>query len=259
MKKTAILALSILMALCVGMFTGVSATIGDAYPASPAAGFAAPSGANILRGELFGGGSWNNGANTFDRAFDGLESTFYDPIGRGDLGYVGMRMSAPHILVEVRVLPRVPRVESWRRFDGAEIQGSNDGTTWTTLWTSPAPNTTGTWHVIPASELQNNTGWTHFRYVNPGPDTADGDLTRAMHGDVGGVEFWGNPAAAGGTPTTAAPGTTAAAGTTAAGTTAGGGTVTAPPTGDGMMIVVIAAIFASATFFVIASRRRIKN
>ena len=82
------------------------------------------------------------------------------------------------IFASIAILSR----DGWaERFEGAMIQGSNDGENWTTLWTSPAAAESTTEYKI-ITDFENNTGYSQFRYFN-----------ETKHGDVAEVEFYGAP------------------------------------------------------------------
>ena len=109
-------------------------------------------------------------------AFDGDIATFFDPLGVGD-GFCGIDAGESYILDKVVIMSR----DGWNaRFNGAMIQGSNDGENWTTLWTSDGEGTNPDWYTV--TEFENNTGYSQFRYYNT-----------TEHGDVAEVEFYGNP------------------------------------------------------------------
>ncbi len=144
------------------------------YPASGESG-------NIMIGTVIGNetgwdGTEGSGAAS---AFDGKANTFFDPLGQGD-GYCGMQMSETYILEKVAILSRHVDTDYNSRFKGAQIQGSNDGENWTSLWQSDTTGTAPEYYIV--TEFENNTGYTMFRYFND-----------ADHGDVAEVEFYGQP------------------------------------------------------------------
>jgi len=170
-----------------------------AYPSSPGE-LGQPAYGGIMWGQLHGcrtGWGGTNEASGVRAAFQGNANTFFDPAGETQDCFVGMIMPEPYFLTEVRILRRAGRND---RFDGMMLQGSNDGAAWTTLHHvqlipgdpgvgAPIGNTgrryllsSEGWRVIPAYEIEHNTGWTHFRWVTQGP---------GLHGDVAEVEFWG--------------------------------------------------------------------
>ena len=118
----------------------------------------------------------DNAAAGAAAAFDGDIATFFDPLGVGD-GFCGIDAGESYILDKVVIMSR----DDWNaRFNGAMIQGSNDGENWTTLWTSDGEGTNPDWYTV--TEFENNTGYSQFRYYNT-----------TEHGDVAEVEFYGNP------------------------------------------------------------------
>ncbi len=144
------------------------------YPSSGADG-------SIINGTVIGNaeGWGGNAAAGAAAAFDGDPATFFDPLGKGD-GFCGMDAGEPYILDKVVILSRYVDYDWNERFDGAQIQGSNDGENWTTLWTSDTVGTAPEYYTV--TEFENNTGYSQFRYYN-----------EKNHGDVAEVEFYGNP------------------------------------------------------------------
>ena len=142
------------------------------YPASGTEG-------SLVIGTVIGNETgWGDNADAgASAAFDGSPSTFFDPLGVGD-GFCGIDAGESIILEKVAILSR----DGWAdRFNGAMIQGSNDGQTWTTLWTSSAAAGSTTEYTI-ITDFENNTGFSQFRYYN-----------ETNHGDVAEVEFYGTP------------------------------------------------------------------
>ncbi len=146
-----------------------------AAPTYPASG----AGDNVINGTVIGNetGWGDNAAAGAAAAFDGDPATFFDPLGVGD-GFCGMDAGESYILDKVAILSRDGFAD---RFDGAKIQGSNDGENWETLWTSDAQAASTTEYTI-VTEFENNTGYSQFRYFND-----------KNHGDVAEVEFYGAP------------------------------------------------------------------
>ena len=172
MKKTfgAIIAVLMVMAM---LAMSVSAYT-DAYPAS--GGGAA---GELLKGELYGTDPWDNGANTYDLAWDGDVMTFFDPAGVGEVNHVGVKLSEEYILTEIRIHPRDGFLD---RFNGATIQGSNDGETWTDVFMSAVPAEVAEYQIIKADAFiaGSNVGYIYYRYAN-----------NTIHGDVAEVELYG--------------------------------------------------------------------
>lgn len=146
-----------------------------AYPSS---GQEIPEGSVILKGDCIGEKNGWDGTESTGRssAFDGDIYTYYDPsIGANVDYYTGIRLSEPYVLTKVCIMPR----ENFNdRFDGAMIQGSNDGKKWRTLWQSESEASSWDWQVI--TDFKNNTGYTYYRYCND-----------RNHGDVAEVELYG--------------------------------------------------------------------
>ena len=168
-KRWIILTVILLLTM---MVQGIAA----AYPCSTRE---KPSDGVLLEGELFGtepyGG--NQGSN-FRKAWDGDRSTFFDPSeGATDSCYTGVMLDGTYILTQIRILPRSDFLD---RFDGAEIQGSNDGDTWETVWVSKNVASAAAFNYISPESFLNNEGYSMFRYVN-----------RKNHGDVAEIELYG--------------------------------------------------------------------
>ena len=172
MKKTlgaiiAVLMITAMLAMSVFAYT-------DAYPGS--GGGAA---GEILKGELFGTDPWGESENTYDKAWDGDVTTFFDPLGVGDTEHTAVKLSEEYILTEIRIHPRDGFLG---RFNGATIQGSNDGSTWTDIFVSDAEAAELDYQVIKADALiaGSNVGYIYYRYAN-----------NLEHGDVAEVELYG--------------------------------------------------------------------
>lgn len=150
------------------------------YPKSCNYGHPAPLSGKWIQGTAFGTNSYTDGANndTYDKAWDKDPSTFFDPAeAEPEERYTGIQTTEAYVLTEIRILPRYGWLD---RFKGASIQGSNDGKTWTTLWTSESEATEWDYQIISADKIENNTGYTVFRYVN-----------MINHGDVAEIELFG--------------------------------------------------------------------
>ena len=146
----------------------------EGYPSSGESG-------NIMIGTVIGNetgwdGTVGSGAAS---AFDGDPATYFDPLGVAD-GYCGMEFNEPYILEKVVILSRYVDANWNERFEGAMIEGSNDGEDWVTLWTSEEQGTAPDYYIV--TEFENNYGYTMFRYFND-----------YKHGDVAEVEFYGKP------------------------------------------------------------------
>lgn len=142
------------------------------YPASGQSG-------SLIVGTVIGNETGWDGteASGAASAFDGDRFTFFDPLNVGD-GYCGIKTDVPYVLEKAAILSR----DGWgERFNGAMIQGSNDGINWTTLWKSQnAAASTEKYTVV--TSFDNNTGYSCYRYYND-----------FEHGDVAEVEFYGRP------------------------------------------------------------------
>jgi F5/8 type C domain. len=154
------------------------------YPASPEWDFALPTDASLLVGEVIGTEPWGGGDAVAANVFDGDTATFFDPAGVGEANYAGQKLDQAYILTEVRVMSRDGFLD---RFNGATIQGSNDGETWTDIFVSAEAAPIPDYNIIKADQFIDgaNTGYSYFRYCN-----------NLNHGDVAEVEFYGNPAGA---------------------------------------------------------------
>jgi hypothetical protein len=153
-----------------------------AYPASTDHGCFKPEEGVLLEGTLFGAPSWSGGSgDSYERAWDGDPYTFYDPqVGASDASYTGIETDEPYVITEVRILPR----EGWlNRFEGARIQGSNDGVEWFTVWESRIPAKEWKYACYTGQRIDcPEEGYTMFRYVN-----------LHEHGDVAEIELYGMP------------------------------------------------------------------
>ena len=150
------------------------------YPASGESG-------NFLSGTVIGNatgwdGTEGSGASA---AFDGNPASYFDPPSKGGVNWCGMDFGKKIVLEKVVILSR----ENWNaRFNGATIDGSNDGVNWTTLYQASGEGTNPDYYVI--TEFENNTGYSMYRYHN-----------EVEHGDVAEIEFYGTDAPAEEAPT----------------------------------------------------------
>jgi hypothetical protein len=149
-------------------------TGGTTYPSSGQA----PATGSILNAAIIGNetGWGDNAATGSAAAFDGDIDTFFDPLGTGD-GYCGVDAGEPYTLTQVNIHSRSGYLD---RYLGAMIEGSDDDENWTTLYTADEAAPEYAWMTIPASALENNTGYRYYRYFN-----------MTSHGDVAEVEFYG--------------------------------------------------------------------
>lgn len=162
-----------------------SVAIYASYPASTDYGNFKPEAGELIEGTLIGTPSYSGGTHdTYDKAWDGDMYSYFDPqTGATDSCYTGIEAYEAYIVTEVRILPR----EGWLdRFQGAEIQGSNDGEEWETIWKSERPASEWKYYCYTGSRIDcPEEGYTMFRYVN-----------QYTHGDVAEIELYGTPVSA---------------------------------------------------------------
>ncbi len=147
----------------------------------PSSGVTPPDGSYIIKGELIGlEEGWGGNADAGRAAaFDGDINTYFDPLGTGD-GYAGVDAGEQYILTYIVIHPRDGQLP---RFDGAEINGSNDGENWELIWISEGEAEEWTWQEISADQFKiKEPTFRYFRYFN-----------EFTHGDVGEVELYGIP------------------------------------------------------------------
>lgn len=159
-----------------------SLTVYAAYPASTDHGCFKPEEGELIEGTLIGTPSYSGGTHdTYDKAWDGDPYTYFDPQnGATDSCYTGIEADEPYVITEVRILPR----EGWLdRFEGAVIQGSNDGEEWFTVWESKLKAKEWKYACYTGVRIDcPEEGYTMFRYVN-----------LYTHGDVAEIELYGRP------------------------------------------------------------------
>ena len=243
MKKT----ISTIIAVLLIATLSAVAVFAD-YPASPEWDFELPTDGALLMGEVIGTEPWGGGDAVAANVFDGDTATFFDPAGVGEANYAGLKLDQAYILTEIRVMSRDGFLD---RFNGATIQGSNDGETWTDIFISLEPAPIPDYNIIKADmfEAGANTGYSYYRYAN-----------NLNHGDVAEVEFYGNPVAAVAEPPAVeapvveevAPAEEAPAEVEAAPAPA----TTAPATFDVVTTIVIAGVVALIT--VAALKRKVR-
>ena len=138
-----------------------------------------------IEGTVIGGGGAYADTAAYACAFDGDAATFYDPAVAGPKCFTGIQTAEPYALTEVKIMPRATLHE---RTEGATIQGSNDGATWTTLaeYTAEDCLAADAEQAFISKTITDTNGYTMFRYVSNG----------TQHGDVAEVCFYGAPAAA---------------------------------------------------------------
>lgn len=137
-----------------------------------------------------GKGTWSNAVETIaTKAFDCDSSTFYDCdekneddpptaavlVGNeyGDytdeentLGYVGAHFDHAVVLKLARLMPRTgwasSKTDGSERYTGCKIEASNDGKTWTTLYTIEDVPVEGQFSEF---EIDNDTAYIYYRYL----------------------------------------------------------------------------------------------
>ncbi len=178
MKKLIVLAITLALVLSIASF---AEGVGEGYPGS---GITPPEGSAIIKGELIGlEAGWGENADAGRAAaFDGDPITFFDPLGTGD-GYAGIDAGEEYVLTYIAIHPRDGQLP---RFDGAEINGSNDGENWELIWISEGEAEEFKWYEIPADQFKiKEPSFRYYRYYN-----------EFTHGDVGEVELYGYSKAA---------------------------------------------------------------
>ncbi len=133
-----------------------------------------------IPGTVIIGGSAYSDSATGDKAFDGDGESYYDPAEKSQECWTGIIADKAYVLNEVRILPRIGQ---FVRTEGATIQGSNDGATWTTLVTYTADDclADGSDQTWVSKTIENAGAYWMFRYITDG----------TQHGDVGEVAFYG--------------------------------------------------------------------
>ncbi|HHX53521.1 MAG TPA: discoidin domain-containing protein [Clostridiales bacterium] len=254
MKK--LIAIAIMLALVLTVASAAEG-VGDAYPSS---GVTPPEGSAIIKGELIGlEVGWGENADAGRAAaFDGDIFTFFDPLGTGD-GYAGIDAGEEYILTYIVIHPRDGFLD---RFDGAEINGSNDGENWDLIWMNEEGEAAEwDWQKIPADQFKiKDTGYRYYRYYN-----------ELMHGDVGEVELYGYSKAAAEAaaaaaaepepvieeaPVEAAPEPAAEPAPVAEAAPAAAAPAPAPQTSDITALAVAAAVMALGSAALVSKKRR---
>ena len=200
-----------------------------------------------LSGEIFGYGSiWflnKEGDKNYESLFDNNSATMVDFEKAGALVFAGIKLDAPTVITEVRLLPGT-QSHDLNNISGAHMQGSVDGINWVDLATFGDSD-------IPAAQTwvsKTVTDTTAYTYVRYAPSEYAGDpMAEAL--------FFGTVAE---TPVeTAAPETAApevVAPETEAPTT-GTDTPVAPQTFDMGVIAAVAAVVSAAGYAVAKKRK----
>ncbi len=133
-----------------------------------------------LSGTVIGaGGTWNK--LLYEYAFDNSNRTVFDPAVKGPECWTGLLLDAPAVITEVRAMPG--RGDRLTRTEGAHIQGSNDGISWTSLASFGAEDCVDTQEWI-IKAVTDPTPYRYVRYVSSG----------IQHGDVAELLFFGRSA-----------------------------------------------------------------
>lgn len=113
-----------------------------------------------LKGTPFGTAPFSSTA-TFDKAWDGNTSTFFDA-QTGSGGYTGQTLGTATVLKRIRYFPRAGFLN---RVPGGVFQGSNTSTSagFTTLYTIPS-NAVNGWNQV---NIGNTTAYRYYRYLGP--------------------------------------------------------------------------------------------
>ncbi|MBQ3860817.1 MAG: discoidin domain-containing protein, partial [Clostridia bacterium] len=155
----------------------------EGYPSS---GCEVPDGSVIINGARIGleEGWGGNAAAGRDAAFDGDINTFFDPLGTGN-GWAGIDAGEEYTLTKIMIHPRDGQLP---RFNGAEIDGSNDPEfeDYTPLWISVEEADEFKWYEINEADFDDHGSFRYYRYFNG-----------TNHGDVADVELYGYPTAGG--------------------------------------------------------------
>jgi AraC-like DNA-binding protein len=121
-----------------------------------------------------GGGGWSNSPSN---AFDGIASTSNYSDG-GSTSWTGIDFGSGHSVI-VNWIYFYPRASQISRMNGGMFQGSNDGTTWTTIYT--VGTAAAGWNA--AFALTNNS--TRYRYLRY-------QCASGGYADVSEIQFYGN-------------------------------------------------------------------
>ncbi len=132
----------------------------------------------LTSGTIIGtAGTWSNG-NTKEKAFDGDTGTSFDgPTADGC--WVGRDLGAgiAKRLTKIRFYPRGENLAY--RMNGGIFQGSNDGVSWTDVYTIVSNPAENAWTSV---NITNTTSWRYMRYMSP----------TQSYGNVAELEFYGN-------------------------------------------------------------------
>lgn len=110
--------------------------------------------------------SWGNGSSgpkdsdDYTQAADGNFETYFDGVSNG---WVQYDYGAPYKVTSVKLAARSGYSD---RTVGGTVQASNDGISWTDLYTVTSALPTGEYTTIPASELSDDHAYRYYRYTN---------------------------------------------------------------------------------------------
>ena len=139
---------------------------------------------NGLVGTVIGGGGAYSDTASYEMAWDGDVTTFYDPASAGVKCFTGIQVAEPTALAEVHLLPRIGQNA---RSKNMHVQGSNDGIVWDDIVIFEEADCLPQADDIDDAEEQawivkpstNTAAYTMFRYVSDG----------TSHGDVAELKF----------------------------------------------------------------------
>ncbi|MBR4102063.1 MAG: discoidin domain-containing protein [Oscillospiraceae bacterium] len=134
-----------------------------------------------------GSAAWNNSANDYTKVFDGSTSTYFDGVGNG---WVQADLGA---LYDITAIGYAPRSGFEYRCVDAEIFGSEDGVTWTNMFTIKGAPFAG---INYATKLNNNQNVRYIKYQVPNGTPNNGvnkDSTYCCN--LAELKFYGDSAA----------------------------------------------------------------
>lgn len=148
-----------------GVITAVKS--GDITVSAEVGGFKASREYTIPQYKLSGTPSWGNDSNRpsdaadYLKAADGDLTTFFDG---NQNGWVQYDFGTPFKVSEIKLAARSGHTV---RSKGGEIQASNDGISWTTIYKNTAEIAADEYTAITASQLADNHAYRYYRYTNP--------------------------------------------------------------------------------------------
>ncbi len=143
---------------------------------SPFSGGTSPVSQLLSMGTIIGTTGSHDGVSTREKAFDGNTGTIFDgPTASGCWAGRDLGSGTTRRITQVKYYPRTG-LES--RMTGGSFQGSNDGSSWTTLHTIPGTPATNAWTSV---NITNTASWRYLRYLSP----------NGSYGNVAEVEFYG--------------------------------------------------------------------